>query len=263
METKTALMIIDPQNDFCNPEGSLFVPGAEADMQRLAGFIKRNSEHIDKILFTLDSHQVYDISHPGFWTDADGNRPEPFTAITLTDLESGRWKAVKDNDKALDYLQQLEQKSEYTHMIWPEHCISGSWGASLALPIENAVREWAQAGKTFMPVYKGTNPYTEHFGALRANVPDAYDAGSLLNRKLIAELEKYTTIYIAGEAQSHCVANTLKQLMESTDLISRCVFILDCMTDVVGFEGYADSVFDEARNKGAELCDSGFVIVAD
>ena len=32
------LMIIDPQNDFCTPEGSLFVPGANED------FIPQNEE---------------------------------------------------------------------------------------------------------------------------------------------------------------------------------------------------------------------------
>jgi len=30
------LLIIDPQNDFSNPQGSLFVPGADDDMKRLA-----------------------------------------------------------------------------------------------------------------------------------------------------------------------------------------------------------------------------------
>lgn len=36
---KIHLLIIDPQNDFCSPDGSLYVHGAEQDMQRLADFI--------------------------------------------------------------------------------------------------------------------------------------------------------------------------------------------------------------------------------
>ncbi len=31
-----ALLVIDPQNDFCDPSGALFVPGAPTDVARLA-----------------------------------------------------------------------------------------------------------------------------------------------------------------------------------------------------------------------------------
>ncbi len=48
---KNALLIIDPQNDFCNPgdttesnKGSLYVDGAEKDMLRLANWIKQNKD---------------------------------------------------------------------------------------------------------------------------------------------------------------------------------------------------------------------------
>lgn len=257
---KTALLIIDPQNDFCNIEGALFIPDARADMKRLAHFISENSRDIDKIVFTLDSHQVYDISHPSFWQDSKGNAPEPFTSISLDDLKTSKWEARYEPDKAQEYIQKLEETGEYMHTVWPEHCIVGTWGASLEIGIENALRAWAQNGKTFLPIYKGLNPYTEHFGALRANVPDGGDPGSLLNLDLLAELEKYETIFIAGEAKSHCVGNTVKQLIASSQLICRCVFLSDCMSDVVGFEGFADEVFKQAIAEGAGFADSNFKI---
>lgn len=31
---KVHLLVIDPQKDFCNPNGSLFVTGADKDMDR-------------------------------------------------------------------------------------------------------------------------------------------------------------------------------------------------------------------------------------
>ena len=43
MPNKNAILIIDAQYDFCNPDGALFVSGADADMQRLKKFI------IDKV----------------------------------------------------------------------------------------------------------------------------------------------------------------------------------------------------------------------
>ena len=38
---KIHLVAIDPQNDFCRPDGALSVPGASADMDRLALLVHR------------------------------------------------------------------------------------------------------------------------------------------------------------------------------------------------------------------------------
>lgn len=86
---KIALLIIDGQFDFCNPQGSLFVQGADTDMVRVGDFIKKNEKRIDFIGLTMDSHQVNDISHPSFWMDKDGNYPNPFTIISVADVLSG------------------------------------------------------------------------------------------------------------------------------------------------------------------------------
>ena len=77
MATRTTqLLVIDPQNDFCDLPAShrragstpsLPVAGAHADMQRLAAFIRAQGGQIDAITVTLDSHQRFDIAHPGFW----------------------------------------------------------------------------------------------------------------------------------------------------------------------------------------------------
>ena len=37
---KTVLFIVDMQNDFCLPTGSLYVPGAEKDAERLSLLIR-------------------------------------------------------------------------------------------------------------------------------------------------------------------------------------------------------------------------------
>ena len=71
---KVHLLIIDPQNDFMDlPDSALPVPGAVADMDRLAAFIRRAGKKIDDIHVTLDSHRLIDIAHPTFWRDADGS----------------------------------------------------------------------------------------------------------------------------------------------------------------------------------------------
>ena len=37
-----ALIIVDPQNDFCDKNGSLYVDGADDDMNRLAAMVEES-----------------------------------------------------------------------------------------------------------------------------------------------------------------------------------------------------------------------------
>src|SRR3982750_3884422 len=79
-------LIIDPQVDFCSPQGRLFVPGAAEDMQRLAAMVRRLGDRVDDYHVTLDSHRIVDIAHPIFWKDSAGNHPDPFTITARPDL---------------------------------------------------------------------------------------------------------------------------------------------------------------------------------
>lgn len=58
----TALLIVDPQLDF-HEGGSLAVPGATADAERIAQLVTDHTESIDEIIVTLDSHHVSEC----FW----------------------------------------------------------------------------------------------------------------------------------------------------------------------------------------------------
>ncbi|MFA4939912.1 bifunctional nicotinamidase/pyrazinamidase [Brevundimonas sp.] len=87
-----ALLVIDPQNDFCEG-GSLAVEGGAAIMP----LINRLAERFDRVVVTQDWHTPDQISfasnHPG--------------ATPFTEIEVG-------------YGRQ---------MLWPDHCIQGSPGA--------------------------------------------------------------------------------------------------------------------------------------
>src|ERR1700758_3792245 len=106
MKPVTQLLIIDPQNDFCDvPAGwrpvdpltgaavapALPVAGAHADMQRTAAFIRAAGDALDDITITLDSHHRVDIAHPTFWQTAGGGEVAPFTPITAAQLRAGEF----------------------------------------------------------------------------------------------------------------------------------------------------------------------------
>jgi len=255
---KNALLIIDPQNSFCNPgdangngRGTLYVKGAEKDMERLANWLLKHKEKLDFIGVTLDNHQPNDIAHPSFWQDKDGNFPAPFTTITASDVESGKWTPRFDPQRCLAYLKALESEGEFPHVIWPVHCVMGSEGAAIYQPLMDAIISWTVRGKFYEAVAKGTYPFSEHFGAFQAQIPDPTRPETQLNQRLIKTLEYFQNVYLAGEAKSHCVANSLKQVMnEAPALAAKFIILDDCMSNVTGFETLADPIYDKARKMG-------------
>lgn len=248
---KNALLIIDAQNDFVLPTGALSVAGAEDDMKRLSKFILNNKNEIDYIGLTQDSHHVIDISHPAFWQDKDGNLVPPFTMITHQDILDGKWTPRMYPQEAVQYVKDLESQGEFPHVVWTEHCVIGTEGAAIVKSIMDSVREWSRTRNKFYFVFtKGTYPLTEHFGAFRAQIPVANRPETQMNMNLIKTLEQYDNVFFAGEAKSHCVANTLKQSFDFPNLAKKFVIMEDCMSNVASFEHLADSIYDEAHKMG-------------
>ncbi|MFV0484024.1 MAG: hypothetical protein ACK5MG_08035 [Bacteroidales bacterium] len=256
-EKKNLLLVIDAQNDFCSPDGSLFVSGAVEDMKRLVGFINSNSSKLSNVVLTQDSHHVLDIAHPGFWTDKNGKPVEAFTQITSQQVTDGEYLPRENKEQVIQYLKELEDNGEFTHTIWPEHCIVGSVGGAIFPPVMEAISNWERSQGTRFTLYqKGLNPYTEHFGALRANVIDKTDKSTDYNQELIAQLKDADRIIIAGEAKSHCVANTVKQIYELGGIKAEIVILSDCMSPVTGFETLGEDVYKMAAEKGANVASS-------
>lgn len=253
---KTVLLIIDMQNDFCKQTGNLYVPGAENDVNELSFFIQREAKHIDHIILTQDNHQVINIAHPTFWEDKQGNQPGAFTNITYKDILEERWIPKYKPEEAKAYIKKLEDQGEYTHTIWPEHCLMGSEGAAIVPAIMNQVADWARNGRFYDIVLKGTHPFTEHFGALRANIPVAGAPETQLNASLIKKLDSFDRILVAGEAKSHCVANTIRQMFEFPGLVRKLVILNNCMSNVTNCELLAKPIYDKALTLCAKITDT-------
>jgi len=254
---KVCLLIIDPQFDFCDPTGKLFVPGADLDMVRLGKFIEKNYMRLDDIQLTLDSHHRVHIAHAISWLDEHGKHPASYTVITAADVDAGKYKATYPafQDKYVNYVHQLEANGRYVLCIWPEHCLIGSVGATIYNPIFEAVTIWegqyAQAGKTT----KGSNLFTEHYSAVKADVIDNTDVYTKLNTKLTGILKTYDDILVGGEASSHCVANTVRDICEdfSQDDIKKLVFLEDASSPVSGYEQLSKDFIKDMTAKGMRI----------
>jgi len=254
------LLIIDAQNDFCHPKGALSVPGADRDMFRLARFIEKKGNKIDEVILTQDHHHVLDIAHPGFWRNQRGETPDPFTTISLEMVEREEWLPIFQIEKVKNYLTELKQQDVFPHVIWPEHCLIGSWGAAVYDEVFQAVRQWTYFGKYYQLIPKGQNPLTEHFGALRANIPIASDVSTCLNAELASRLKRANRVLVAGEAKSHCVASSVKQILDLKGFKSELILLTDCMSAVPGFEEQGKEIFLQASAYGAKLMPSSEVL---
>ncbi|WP_035059791.1 hypothetical protein [Andreprevotia chitinilytica] len=256
------LLIIDPQNDFCDIDGAaLPVPGANADLQRVAALVAQQGEMFSAIHVTLDSHNPLDIAHPAWWRDATGQSPSPFTLISVADVLEGKWLARDPAQQAtsLAYVQALAERARYQLIIWPEHCLIGSWGHNLQQDLFDALATWGRTQlKAVNYVGKGTNPITEHYSAIQAEVPDATDPTTLPDARWIAQLAQADTILIAGEALSHCVASTVRDLADQLGAanVSKLVLLTDCASPVAGFEALGQSFIDEMVARGMRTATS-------
>jgi nicotinamidase/pyrazinamidase len=255
---KVDLLVIDGQNDFCDPKGSLFVPGADADMTRLSAFITANSKKLNAIHSTLDSHHVFSIFHSIFWMDSTGKHPDPFTLISLENVEKGQWMAVAPGLRkvAVDYVRALTKKGKYLLIIWPEHCLIGTWGTQLFPALSEALIKWEHNNVGMIDfVTKGSNFMTEHYSAVQADVPDPSDASTLLNMPLIKTLDSVDEILFAGEALSHCVAYTMDDIFDniSPDAVKKFVLLTDASSSVGTFEKNGEDFVKRAVARGVRL----------
>lgn len=244
------LLIIDPQVSFCHEDGSLYVQGALADTIRLARLITEKASLFSSIDITLDMHQRNDIGHSIFWVDKDGKHPNPFTQITSSDMNRGLFAASnkKETEIAFAYLMHLEKSGGFTHTVWPEHCVAGTDGANIAIILQVALEEWSKkTGLTHQTHIKGMDRFSEHYGIFQAEGPHAD-----FNHRLIHDLfKKDTEVYVAGQAKSHCVATSLKQVMrEYPQFVSQITLIEDTTSNVSGFENIADDIYVKLREHG-------------
>lgn len=230
-EHKNLLLIIDPQNDFME-DGNLAVKGARDDILNLTTFIYNNLRKIDKIKVSLDTHTYKQIFYQTWWVDENGNHPDFYTVID----EQSKFKPVYHKDYSMKYIKYLA-KNDKELIIWPYHCLLGTFGHNIEANLENMLSYFSLiTKKTVEKITKGCNPLSEMYGIFKEEFSES---NSKINPLLAKAYGKYENIIVAGEAKSHCVLETVKQMCELYDYehFNSNIFILeDCMSSIPGFE---------------------------
>lgn len=261
-KVRIELLCIDPQVDFMDLPGSaLPVTGANEDTKRLSAFVDRMGRRLDDIHVTLDSHHLMHIANPLMWLGADNKPPNPFTMITVKDVVDGVWRPRYPGwyDRQLNYVRQLEKNGRYVLVIWPPHCLIGSNGYQVHPTLFESLLKWEDREFGAIDfVTKGSNYHTEHYSAVQAEVPDPTDPTTSLNMKLIKTLEDADILIIAGQALSHCVANTVRDIAANFDKanVEKMHLLRDCSSPVTGFEKMGSDFINDLTAKGMKIVDS-------
>jgi nicotinamidase-related amidase len=234
-------------------------------MKRLAALITEGWEALGHVSVTLDSHHRVDIAHPTFWQRLDGSAVLPFTPITARQVRDGAFRPRDETalPRSLQYLDELEARGRYTLMVWPVHCEIGSWGHNVHTDVKAAYNLWEERTlRSVEFVTKGQNPWTEHYSAMQAEVPDASDPDTQLNRPLIERLDRADMILVGGEASSHCVKATVEHLVENlpSGSAAKVVLLVDCMSPVTGFEARHDAFLKGMQTRGVSLATTDKVL---
>ena len=281
------LLIIDQQNDFALPEGTLFAAGrsgdgAIEDSKKIAKFIYENSDVLTSVQATMDTHFGYQIFFPSFWLDQNDQHPDPHTIITTEAIDKGEFRpnpAVANficsgnygwlQKQCRYYTEALEKAGKYQLYLWPGHTILGSTGHALVGIIQEATMfhgfvRGTQPGREV----KGGNPLTENYSVLSPEVLERFDGKPLAQRnvRFITQLLRSDAVIICGEASSHCVKSSIDDLLDAIQSqdpeLAKKVYIMgDCMSAVVvpggmDFTPEADAALQRFADAGMHVVPS-------
>lgn len=274
---------LGPMLDLIIQPGKLYVPGAWEAMERLAAMVDRLRDKIDDITVTLDAHQIVDQSHPIWWKNTvTGKRPDPFTLLGLvggmvqsldpangmagTGIEFTTYlpsmldrggavvsQAHPEGEGSRGFLRALAARGRQNQVVWPVHTEIGALGSIIVPTLMAALQRWQETFATINFLTKGSNIYTEHYGAIEAEVPDPNDPSTQVRAETVAALNEADIIVWGGVASTHCLPETFRgvdQNFKGGNIVQKMVLLTDATAPVPGFEFLYDGFIKEMTPKG-------------
>lgn len=159
-----ALIVVDVQNDFC-PDGALAVTDGDAVVPVINALLPRFPLVVATQDWHPSGHASFASSHPG---------RQPLEVIQL------------------DGIPQV---------LWPDHCVQGSWGADLHAGLEQ---------RFFRAIIrKGTDPRVDSYSAFRDNHDEHPTGLAALLREL-----GVGHVVIVGLTTDYCAAASARDAIE-------------------------------------------------
>uniref|UniRef100_T1JPC2 nicotinamidase n=1 Tax=Strigamia maritima TaxID=126957 RepID=T1JPC2_STRMM len=183
----SALLVIDVQNDFISGSLSLKNCAAKQDGNDIIPVVNSllDSVPFDLVVYTYDWHPS---NHVSFFENIEMRKLDKSNKVKMADA------------KVLDTVI-FEGPPVNEQILWPAHCIQGSWGAKLHPDLKVVDKA--------VEIYKGVNPDVDSYSAF-------WDNRKMSETKLLKELRdrNITDVYVCGLAFDVCVAHTAFHAIE-------------------------------------------------
>jgi len=152
----------------------------------------------------------------------------------------------------------LEKKGRFQLCIWPEHALIGTHGHSINSSVNDALQEWCGVTlNTVQYIMKGTNCLVEMYSAICAEVEIKTDPSTSVDELLIERLNEADKLIICGQALSHCLNYTARDILKYwTKEPSRLCILIDCSSSVPGFEEDGEKFIRDMKAAGCTMTTS-------
>eukprot|EP01036_Dinobryon_divergens_P025996 gene25996-34596_t len=278
---KVVLLVLLPQVDY-------FSEYSDLGDSKFCEFLKKNTNSVDSIYITLDSHHKMHIGHRMFWTGNGGASPDIHAKISRQQVLDNIWKPKMDNmqEYCMEVfdakLQRQKERAQDVHVdedsvfvcIHEEHCLIGTQGAAIIPALSKTFNLWVESrAKDITYIQRGDFFSGTVFSDGGDKSPGKAARYSMLEEKdrenssntnkhpsfdwdtqFLSSLQKDDTGSTAcsDSSISEIVALLTRSGSNSDEMPRVCV-----LTDALRFdpsEEYVDGILDSLQQMGAELC---------
>jgi len=209
----TALVLVDIQNDFLPPEGSLAVTDGDKIIPVVLELLK-NPDRYDVIAVTLDYHPKGHISF------ASTHGASPFTVKSVPPINT-------DGENTMQ-------------MLWPDHCVQNTPGCNIEATIQQRLHE---LGEKVVYIRKGDDVAVDAYSGFADN-----QYMRITNLAKILYARGITKVVVTGLATDYCVKATA---IDARKFAFETLVVKDAMRAVDSSSD--DRVFSEMERWGCRV----------
>ncbi|CAI5760439.1 unnamed protein product [Candida verbasci] len=182
MVSNVALIIVDLQEDFLPPNGSLAIQSARSIIPKINNLITSKSYNWSTIIATQDWHPQ---THASF---ASQHNQRPFTTKTFQHPE----KRLNPNTGEIIEINQT---------LWPDHCVENTFGSSLEKSFHDNFNQLENKAKII--IKKGYLQDREYYSAFQ----DCWHLHKTELENYLRQLNIEKVVFV-GLAYDFCVLNS-------------------------------------------------------
>lgn len=206
MSEKSALLVIDIQNDFL-PGGSLAAPSGDTVIPDVISLLNTQNYKWDTVVFTQDWHPKDHTSFASNHADV-----EPFQKIAFQSPKKGD-----------------EGKGERMETVWPNHCVQHTHGADIPEVLTECYKG-ITVPKTI--IQKGKLQDRDYYSAFNDIWDDDYtELHDFLQENSIKK------VFVVGIAYDFCV----KYTCESASKLGYETYVIKPLTRAINLDGIKEN----------------------